>query len=65
MFSQMVAASHKANYNFNEMKRRKKVKDSDDQLGVLQRQKEISWPNFHRHLVIPFSLFCASFKVLP
>ena len=44
--------------------RRKKVSDSDDQVGALPRRKEISLSNFHRHLIIPLSLFCASFKAL-
>ena len=45
-------------------KRRKKVSDSDDQVGVLPKRKEISLSNFHMHLVIPLYLFCASFKAL-
>ena len=35
-----------------------------EQVRAFQRPVEISPPDFQRHLVIPQSLFCASFKAV-
>ena len=40
------------------------VRQRKEQVRAFQKQVKISAPYFHRHLAIPFSLFCASFKAV-